>query len=125
MGIILAYSVTDLASFQALENWLRQIKIHASDNVVKLVVGNKSDSSERKVTYEEGKQMAEQFGLEFLEVSAKENINISEMFHLIAREIKDKVLSNEVPIQPTKTRTFTYVGKSSKDAAKKKKSCCQ
>lgn len=76
MGIILAYSVTDLSSFQALDNWLRQIKIHASDNVVKIVVGNKSDSAERKVTFEEGQQMAEKFGLKFFEVSAKENINI-------------------------------------------------
>lgn len=51
MGIILTYSVTDLSSFQALENWLRQIKIHASDNVVKMIVGNKSDSEERKISF--------------------------------------------------------------------------
>ena len=30
MGIIMAYSVNDLASFHSLENWLKQIKTHAS-----------------------------------------------------------------------------------------------
>lgn len=53
--------------------------------------------------------MAEKFGLQFFEVSAKENINISEMFHFIAKEIKDKILGSEVPIQQPKSRTFTYV----------------
>lgn len=58
MGIVMTYSVNDLASFQALETWLKQIKMHASENVVKIVVANKSDAHDRKVTYEEGKAVA-------------------------------------------------------------------
>jgi Ras-related protein Rab-8A len=65
MGIIMTYSINDLASFQALENWLKQIKTHASEDVVKILVGNKCDVPERKVSYEEGKRMAEQFGVEY------------------------------------------------------------
>ena len=30
MGIVMTYSVCDLASFHAMENWLKQIKMHAS-----------------------------------------------------------------------------------------------
>lgn len=52
MGIVMTYSVNDLASFQALDTWLKQIKMHASENVVKIVVANKSDAEDRKVTYE-------------------------------------------------------------------------
>ena len=63
MGIIMTYAVDDLGSFQALENWLKQIKMHASENVVKILVANKSDVRERKVSYEEGKQMADKFGV--------------------------------------------------------------
>lgn len=44
---------------------------------MKVLVGNKCDSPERKVSYEEGKRMAEQFGIEYFEVSAKDNINIA------------------------------------------------
>ena len=43
MGIVMTYAVDDLASFQALENWLKQIKMHANENVVKILVGNKCD----------------------------------------------------------------------------------
>ena len=65
MGIVMTYSINDPVSFHALENWLKQIKMHANDNVVKVLVGNKSDSPDRKVSYEEGKMMAEQFGIQF------------------------------------------------------------
>lgn len=30
MGIILVYSVSDQKSFHSIDNWMRQIKIHAS-----------------------------------------------------------------------------------------------
>lgn len=63
MGIIMTFSISDPTSFQSLENWLRQIKTHASEDVVKILVGNKCDVAERKVTFEEAKKMAEQFGV--------------------------------------------------------------
>jgi Ras-related protein Rab-8A len=63
MGIIMTYSINDLTSFQSLENWLRQIKTHANEDVVKILVGNKCDVADRKVSYEEAKKMAEQFGV--------------------------------------------------------------
>jgi small GTP-binding protein len=45
MGIILTYAVDDRASFNDIENWIKQIKMHASNEVVKVLVGNKSDVS--------------------------------------------------------------------------------
>jgi hypothetical protein len=37
---------------------MRQIKTHASQNVIKVLVGNKCDVNDRKVTYDQGKQLA-------------------------------------------------------------------
>jgi len=51
MGIIMTYAVNDMQSFNAIENWMKQIKIHASENVVKVLVGNKSDVRDRQVSY--------------------------------------------------------------------------
>ncbi len=48
----MTYSISDLISFQSLENWLRQIKTHASEDVVKILVGNKCDVTDRKVSFE-------------------------------------------------------------------------
>lgn len=52
MGIILTYAINDRQSFNALENWARQIKTHASENVVKILVANKCDIADRQVTEE-------------------------------------------------------------------------
>lgn len=85
MGIIMVYAINDRASFNALENWMKQIKTHAAENVVKVLIANKSDAPERQVSYEEGKKIADSFGINFFEVSAKNNTNISEMFTYMAK----------------------------------------
>jgi hypothetical protein len=56
MGIILVYDVCDENSFNNIRNWMRNIEQHASDNVVKVLVGNKCDidSSKRAVSYNRG-----------------------------------------------------------------------
>lgn len=50
MGIIMVYAINDRPSFNALENWMKQIKTHASENVIKILVGNKSDCVDRQVS---------------------------------------------------------------------------
>ena len=43
MGIILAYDCTMEESFNNVRNWVRQIELHASQNVEKVLIGNKAD----------------------------------------------------------------------------------
>ncbi|MCL4120817.1 UNVERIFIED_CONTAM: hypothetical protein GTU68_013615 [Idotea baltica] len=88
MGIILTYAINDRQSFIALENWLKQIKMHASENVVKVLVANKCDIEGRQVSEEEGRYMAESMNIKFFEVSAKQDIKITEAFTYMAEEIK-------------------------------------
>jgi GTPase SAR1 family protein len=50
------YDVTDQDSFNNVKQWLNEIDRYASDNVNKLLVGNKSDLTEKKVvSYETAK----------------------------------------------------------------------
>ena len=49
MGIILAYDCTQDESFQNVKNWVRQIELHASQNVEKVLIGNKADWLDKKV----------------------------------------------------------------------------
>ena len=52
-GIILVYDITDLESFDELNAWLIELEKNKSQNVYKILVGNKCDmESERKVTVE-------------------------------------------------------------------------
>jgi len=43
--------MTDKDSFAAVENWMNEVEKHASDNISRILVGNKSDmESSRQVT---------------------------------------------------------------------------
>lgn len=88
-GIIVAYDITNKKSFHDVTKWLNEIDRYAINNVIKILVGNKCDlESSREVTYKEGKDLADTAGLKFIEISAKKNINITEMFTIMINEIK-------------------------------------
>ena len=54
---------------------------YADTNVAKIIVGSKTDlAASRQVATEEGAGFAVSTGATFMEVSAKENININELF---------------------------------------------
>ncbi len=51
-------------------------------------MGNKSDlEDERDVPQEEGKQLADSFGILFIEASAKTSYNVNELFFQLVRQI--------------------------------------
>ena len=85
---MMVQDITDLESFQNLNTWLIEIEKNASKNVYKILIGNKSDlESERKVTYEQGQEFAAQYGMKFIETSAKESKNVQEAFVTMTKEI--------------------------------------
>ena len=58
-GIIVVYDVTDRDTFENVRQWMQEIDKFATDNVCKVIVGNKCDLDEsRKVSTEEGEELA-------------------------------------------------------------------
>ena len=111
MGILLVYDVTDERSFQSMTSppspsllevsdlfspfcldirtWFSNVEQHASEGVHKILIGNKCDWEEKRaVSTEQGQQLADELGIPFLEVSAKNNINIEKAFYSLASDIK-------------------------------------
>lgn len=83
---------------------------HSPESAVRILVENKIDMKiEREVEEEEGRVFAEERNMPYFETSAKDGINIEEMFLLLAEEMKrvrdgSKPYLNTfgpVPIQPT------------------------
>jgi len=92
-GIMLVYDVTDRKTFLSIRSWVAQIQMHADVNVNKILIGNKCDKSdERSVTYEEGEELAKEFGIGFIETSAKTNYNVDKAFVTIGTAVKDRVV---------------------------------
>jgi GTPase SAR1 family protein len=61
-----------------------------------LLVGNKCDlENQRQVTFEEGKELADNLGVKFIETSAKSANNVDKAFFTLANEIKSRVPKNE------------------------------
>lgn len=99
MGILLVYDVTDETSFQNIRNWIRNIEQHAADNVDKILVGNKCDMIHEKVVEtKRGQELADDYGIQYFETSAKSNVNVLESFTSIAKDIKQRLMDS--PPQP-------------------------
>lgn len=114
MGILLVYDVTDERSFNSefrlfrvaidinetsanlfiftledIRTWFSNVEQHASEGVHKMLIGNKCDWEEKRaVSTEQGQQLANELGIPFLEVSAKNNINVEKAFYSLASDIK-------------------------------------
>ena len=93
-GIIIVYDVTDADSFSNVKTWLSEIDKFASENVNKLLVGNKCDLTQKKVVdTSTAKEFAESIGIPFLETSAKNSTNVEEAFVRMAAAIKQRIAS--------------------------------
>ena len=122
-GILLLYDVTDKDSFKNLSNWLIEIEKNASKNVLKVLIGNKSDLEDKRlVSYNQGKEFADTYGLKFIETSAKKNLNVNEAFETLGRELMiasaDKKISNQ------KQNKKISVAKAQDLNVQKKGGCC-
>nr|CAD7430207.1 unnamed protein product [Timema monikensis] len=92
MGIMLVYDITNEKSFENIKNWIRNIEENASADVEKMLLGNKCELTEkRQVTKERGEQLAIEYGIKFMETSAKASINVEDAFFTLARDIKTKM----------------------------------
>ncbi|CAH1251313.1 ras-related protein Rab-8A-like isoform X4 [Branchiostoma lanceolatum] len=92
MGIMLVYDITNEKSFENIKNWIRNIEEHASADVEKMILGNKCDMEDRRqVSRDRGEKLAIEYGVKFMETSAKSSINVEEAFFTLGRDIKAKM----------------------------------
>jgi Ras-related protein Rab-8A len=123
MGILLLYDITNEKSFDNIKTWIHNIEQHASEDVEKMILGNKCDMDEKRViSKEQGEKLAGEHGVSFMETSAKANINVEEAFTKIARDIKHKMDQKVVPAATAATGSSTVRAVGS--PAGPKSGCC-
>lgn len=91
-GIMIVYDVTDPESFTNIKQWLTEISRYGSENVTKLLIGNKCDQeTKRIISTQSGKELAESLNIDFIETSAKTAANIDEAFYQMTKSIKNRM----------------------------------
>ena len=111
------YNISDKASFEHTRNYIMKVKENTPENFIKVLVGNNYDQSDRAVTEEEGKKLADEFGIPFLEASPTTNQTIDEVFSYLVSEIlksEEQKKNGGIKIKPE-----------NKDQSKRKKECAK
>ena len=87
-GVVFVFDITDKHSFESVKQWAEEVERYASPKIQKILVGNKSDlTQKREVTREMGEQLAASMGIKYIETSAKTMANVTEAFHLAAETV--------------------------------------
>merc|ERR1719401_843614 len=104
MGIILVYDATDEASFNNIRRWAAQINTHGAEGTDRLLVGNKADCDpqQRKVDAAQGQALADEYGIPFLETSARSGQNVKEAFTQLADAVRVRLQGKSGQGPPTK-----------------------
>ncbi|XP_015180185.1 PREDICTED: ras-related protein Rab-37-like isoform X1 [Polistes dominula] len=111
-ALLLLYDVTNKTSFDNIRAWLSEIREHANEDVVIMLLGNKSDCrQERMVKKEDGERLAQEYKVPFMETSAKTGLNVELAFLAVARELKARKSSDP---DDTKFNVQDYVRQQSK-----------
>ena len=106
---------------------MSEVEKHAADNISRILVGNKCDlEDKRDVSKEQGEEMAEHYGIRFLETSAKVSNNVEQAFTLMTREIKNRVAKPEPKpgVKPNEPKPLVVTTEKSSSITQKKKGCC-
>lgn len=125
-GIIIAYDVTNGVSFANTKRWIEEVKNNCGDDGVPIVlIGNKCDSPDKVVQLEDQENYAKLINLKFFETSAKENINVDEVFIELTRLILTRQERNvHQNSEDVKTSISLKSSKGSKPNGYKK-NCCK
>ena len=114
-GIIILYDITNIKSFECVEDWIKLIE-EENKKLIYIIVGNKCDLNDlRQIDISEGKKIGQKYGADFFESSAKMNINIIESVNNLVLKILNTADLYKNPTFAVDNRSFDNLGKSTNE----------
>eukprot|EP01084_Bolivina_argentea_P113778 202714_1 len=108
---IVVYDVTNKESFNGAKSWVNELQRRGDPNVVIALAGNKADlSARRQVPLEEALAYAEENGIQHMETSAKNALNVKNIFIEIAKKLPKSTAQTDreaFPIMPPRREKQT------------------
>jgi GTPase KRas protein len=91
-GFLIVFAVNNAKSFEDITQYREQIKrVKDAEEVPMVMVGNKCDLPTRSVDMQQARDVARNYGIPFIETSAKTRMGVDDAFYTLVREIrKDK-----------------------------------
>lgn len=84
---VVVYDVASWDSYVGAKEWVQEVKVHTSPDVVIALAGNKTDLPARTVPREIAAEYSSRAGLFYFEMSAKTGDNVAETFTALAKEL--------------------------------------
>ena len=126
---IMVYSINDRKSFDALDNWLKELKKESNPDSKIILIGNKVDlESERLISYEEAEKYAQDFNfISFIETSAKTGFNAKKVFINAAKILYEEYIKYNKSVISENENIIKSLGNSKLTRGNKKeksRNCC-
>eukprot|EP00794_Sanderia_malayensis_P017042 gene17042-18757_t len=87
-GFLCVFAVTSKKSFQEIETYRTQaLRVKDAEKVPMVLVGNKVDLPKRDVSFKEAQDLSQEYGIPYIETSAKTRQGVEEAFFSLVREI--------------------------------------
>jgi len=90
-GVFYVYDITSRKTFENISNWIKEVSSFLTPNTICILIGNKCDNEEkREVDYNEAIDFADKNRMFYIEVSARDGIEIERAFYVMTRKLIEK-----------------------------------
>jgi len=86
-GIIFVYDITHKESFDHMSSWLAEARRYATPGIPMIIVGNKSDRTDRVVLESDLKKFAQDNDALYIECSARTGDDVKDLFENMAKRL--------------------------------------
>lgn len=87
-GCVVTFDITSRESFDHVHRWSEEVRNNTTPELISVLVGTKADLAyKRQITAEEGEALARSLNMKYVEVSAKEGLNVTQPFILICKAV--------------------------------------
>ena len=121
--VFFVFDKTNRASFLNFEEWIKSFEDRINEIQI-VFIANKCDLSYPMITTEEALEVANKYNAFYYETSAKNNINIKDIFEKTVKIVHDKIMNKHGGFHPNSFEKPNFLVTDDKNISNKTQSSC-